>query len=186
MVRMQKPRVQFARTRDGVSIAYSVAGQGHPILFLSGWVSHLEVEVTGESVVRFLDGLSGGGRRRVVRFDWRGTGLSDREVGDLSVAKRVADLEAVVEALGGEKVAIFAWALSGPPALMYAVAHPERVSHLILYGTFASGATSNPALARALIDLIRADWSVGARTMVRSEEHTSELQSQSNLVCRLL
>ena len=167
MIRMQKPRVHFARTRDGVSIAYSVAGQGHPILFLSGWVSHLEVEVTGESVVRFLDGLSGGGRRRVVRFDWRGTGLSDREVGDLSVAKRVADLEAVVDALGGEKVAIFAWALSGPPALMYAVAHPERVSHLILYGTFASGATSNPALARALIDLIRADWSVGARTMVQ-------------------
>ena len=145
MIRMQKPRVHFARTRDGVSIAYSVAGQGHPILFLSGWVSHLEVEVTGESVVRFLDGLSGGGRRRVVRFDWRGTGLSDREVGDISAAKRVADLEAVVDAMGGEKVAIFAWALSGPPALMYAVAHPERVSHLILYGTFASGAITNPA-----------------------------------------
>src|SRR5205809_3914111 len=167
MVRMQKPRVQFARTRDGVSIAYSVAGQGHPILFLSGWVSHLEVEVTGEPIVRFLVGLSGGGRRRVVRFDWRGTGLSDREVGDVSAAKRAADLEAVVDAMGGEKVALFAWALSGPPALMYAVAHPERVSHLILYGTFASGATSNPALARALIDLIRADWTLGARTMVQ-------------------
>src|SRR2546428_9046522 len=50
---------------------------------------------------------------------------------------------------------------------MYAVAHPERVSHLILYGTFASGATTNPALARALIDLIRADWTLGARTMVQ-------------------
>ena len=167
MVRMQKPRVQFARTRDGVSIAYSVAGQGHPILFLSGWVSHLEVEVTGEPIVRFLVGLSGGGRRRVVRFDWRGTGLSDREVDDLSAAKRAADLEAVVDAMGGEKVALFAWALSGPPALMYAAAHPERVSHLILYGTFASGATTNPALARALIDLIRADWTLGARTMVQ-------------------
>src|SRR5438445_1465907 len=167
MVRMQKPRVQFARTRDGVSIAYSVAGQGRPILFLSGWVSHLEVEVTGEPIVRFLDGLSGGGRRRVVRFDWRGTGLSDREVGDISAVKRVADLEAVIEALGSEKVAILAWGLSGPPALMYAAAHPERVSHLILYGTFASGATTNPALARALIDLIRADWTLGARTMVQ-------------------
>src|SRR5207249_5977714 len=105
--------------------------------------AHLGGGVRGEPIVRFLDGLSGNGRRRVVRFDWRGTGLSDREVGDISAAKRVADLEAVVEAMGGEKVAIFAWALSGPPALMYAVAHPERVSHLILYGTFASGATSN-------------------------------------------
>ena len=164
---MQKPRVHFARTRDGVSIAYSVAGQGLPVLFLSGWVSHLEVEVTGEPIVRFLDGLSGGGRRRVVRFDWRGTGLSDREVGDVSAAKRVADLEAVVDALGAEQVAIFAWALSGPPALMYAAAHPERVSHLILYGTLASGPMPNPALGRALIDLIRADWTVGARTMVQ-------------------
>jgi len=167
MARMQKPRVHFARTRDGVSIAYSVAGQGLPILFLSGWVSHLEVEVTGEPIVRFLDGLSGGGRRRVVRFDWRGTGLSDREVGDVSAVKRVADLEAVVDALGAEQVAIFAWALSGPPALMYAAAHPERVSHLILYGTLASGPMPNPALGRALIDLIRADWTVGARTMVQ-------------------
>src|SRR5437667_8701858 len=88
MVRMRKPRVQFARTRDGVSIAYSVAGQGHPILFLSAWVSHLEVEVTGEPIVRFFDGLSGGAWRRVVRFDWRGTGLSARELAELSAAKR--------------------------------------------------------------------------------------------------
>src|SRR5207249_5252135 len=58
---------------------------------------------TGEPIVRFLVGLSGGGRRRVVRFDWRGTGLSDREVGDVSAAKRAADLEAVVDAMGGEK-----------------------------------------------------------------------------------
>jgi len=164
---MQKPRVQFARTHDGVSIAYSAAGQGHPVLFLSGWVSHLEVEVTGEPIVRFLDALSAGGRRRLVRFDWRGTGLSDRGVGDVSAAKRVADLEAVVETLGAEKVAIFAWALSGPPALIYAAAHPERVSHLILYGTLASGAIPNPALGRALIDLIRADWIVGSRTMIQ-------------------
>ena len=164
---MQKPRVQFARTHDGVSIAYSAAGQGHPVLFLSGWVSHLEVEVTGEPIVRFLDALSAGGRRRLVRFDWRGTGLSDRGVGDVSAAKRVADLEAVVDTLGAEKVAIFAWALSGPPALIYAAAHPERVSHLILYGTLASGAIPNPALGRALIDLIRADWIVGSRTMIQ-------------------
>jgi len=88
-------------------------------------------------------------------------------VGDVSAAKRVADLEAVVDTLGAEKVAIFAWALSGPPALIYAAAHPERVSHLILYGTLASGAIPNPALGRALIDLIRADWIVGSRTMIQ-------------------
>jgi class 3 adenylate cyclase/pimeloyl-ACP methyl ester carboxylesterase len=163
---MLRPGLQFTRTADGVSIAYCVSGQGLPLVFLSSWVSHLEIDVSGEPVVRFLDALAAHGRRRLVRFDWRGTGLSDRGVSDVSVARRVADLEAVVDALGAERVAIFAWALGGPPAILFAAAHPERVSHLVLYGTFASGAVANPALARALVDLIRADWNVGAQTMV--------------------
>ena len=164
---MQKPRVQFTRTRDGVSIAYSSTGQGPVIIFLTGFVSHLEVEVTGEPVVRFLDKLGGEGRRRLVRFDWRGTGLSDHEVGDVSAARRVADLEAVVDALGVEKVALFAWMMSGPPAIMYAASHPERVSHLVFYGSFARSMIPNPALGRALVDLIRADWSIASRTLVQ-------------------
>ena len=164
---MQKPRVQFTRTRDGVSIAYSSTGQGPVIIFLTGFVSHLEVEVTGEPVVRFLDKLGGEGRRRLVRFDWRGTGLSDHDVGDVSAARRVADLEAVVDALGVEKVALFAWMMSGPPAIMYAASHPERVSHLILYGSFARSMIPNPALGHALVDLIRADWSIASRTLVQ-------------------
>jgi len=164
---MQKPRVQFTRTRDGVSIAYSSTGQGPVIIFLTGFVSHLEVEVTGEPVVRFLDKLGGEGRRRLVRFDWRGTGLSDHDVGDVSAARRVADLEAVVDALGVDKVALFAWMMSGPPAIMYAASHPERVSHLILYGSFARSMIPNPALGHALVDLIRADWSIASRTLVQ-------------------
>ncbi len=164
---MQKPRVQFTRTRDGVSIAYSIMGEGPVIIFLTGFVSHLEVEVTGEPVSRFLDQLAGEGRRRLVRFDWRGTGLSDREVSDVSSAARVADLEAVVEALGAEKVAIFAWMMSGPTAVLYAASHPERVSHLIMYGCFARSLIPNPALGRALVDLIRADWGIAARTLVQ-------------------
>ncbi len=164
---MQKPRVQFTRTRDGVSIAYSSTGQGPVIIFLTGFVSHLEVEVTGEPVVRFLDRLGAEGRRRLVRFDWRGTGLSDHDVGDVSAARRVADLEAVVDALGAEKVALFAWMMSGPPAIMYAASHPERVSHLVFYGSFARSMIPNPALGRALVDLIRADWSIASRTLVQ-------------------
>src|SRR5262245_54467603 len=152
--------VKFARTRDGVTIAYTVDGEGPTIVFLTAWVSHLEstVEDLADPAVRFLDGLARGGRRQLVRFDWRGMGLSDRDVGDLSIEKRVADLEAVVDALGVEQVAIFAWSLSGPLAIRYAATHPGRVSHLILYGTFAVSSFPNPALGRALVDLIRADW----------------------------
>jgi class 3 adenylate cyclase/pimeloyl-ACP methyl ester carboxylesterase len=163
---MQKPRVQFARTRDGVSIAYSSTGQGRPVIFLTGFVSHLEIEVTGEPVVQFLDRLGGEGRRRLVRFDWRGTGLSDRDVRDVSSAKRLADLEAVVDALGAGKVVLFAWRMSGPLAIMYAASHPERVSHLILYGSYARSLVPNPALGRALVDLMRADWGIASRTLV--------------------
>lgn len=163
---MQKVRVQFARTRDGVSIAYSSTGQGPPLVFLTGFVSHLEIEVTGEPVVQFLDRLGAEGRRRLVRFDWRGTGLSDRDVSDVSAAKRVTDLEAVIDALGTEKVVLFAWMMSGPLAIMYAASHPERVSHLILYGSYARSFLPNPALGRALVDLIRADWDLAARTLV--------------------
>jgi class 3 adenylate cyclase/pimeloyl-ACP methyl ester carboxylesterase len=165
---MHRPRVQFTRTRDGVTIAYGIGGQhGHPLLFLTGWVSHLETDVTQDAVGRFVEKLGGSGRRRVVRLDYRGTGLSDRDVGDMSAEKRALDLEAVVDALGVERVAIFAWAMSGPPVILYAAAHPEKVSHLILYGTLASAAVANPALGHALIDLIRADWNLASRTVVQ-------------------
>ena len=165
---MYRPRVQFTRTRDGVTIAYGVTGEhGHPLLFLTGWVSHLETDVTQEAVGQFLERLGGAGRRRIVRLDFRGTGLSDRDVADRSAEKRALDLEAVVDALGVERVAIFAWAMSGPPALLYAAAHPEKVTHLILYGTLASAAVANPALGHALVELIRADWNLGSRTVVQ-------------------
>jgi class 3 adenylate cyclase len=163
---MQKPRVQFTHARDGVTIAYSVTGQGPPLIFLTALVSHLETEVTDEAVVRFLDRLTGG-RRRLVRFDWRGTGLSDRDVSDVSAATRVADLEAVVDVLGVDQVVIFAWALSGPPSIIYAATHPERVRHLVLYGTLACSTIRSPALGRALVDLVRADWDLGSRTLMQ-------------------
>jgi class 3 adenylate cyclase/pimeloyl-ACP methyl ester carboxylesterase len=163
---MQKPHVQFARTRDGVSIAYRCEGQGRPIVFLSGWVSHLESESTEQSVLEFLRRLGHEGHRRLVLFDWRGTGLSDRDVSDFSAEARARDIEAVVDAAGVDRVALVAWALSGGPAIVYAAEHPDRVSHLVLYGTLGSPFTSNPALGRALVGLVRADWKVGARTMV--------------------
>jgi class 3 adenylate cyclase/pimeloyl-ACP methyl ester carboxylesterase len=165
---MHRPRVQFTRARDGATIAYGVGDErGHPLLFVAGWVSHLETDVRQDAVGRFLEKLAGGGRRRIVRFDFRGTGLSDRDVADTSAEKRALDLEAVVDALGVERVAIFAWAMGGPPALLYTAAHPEKVSHLILYGTLASAAVSNPALGHALVELIRADWNLASRTVVQ-------------------
>jgi len=159
--------IHFARASDGLTIAYATMGAGQPLIVTTGWVSHLELDLENPHYAQFLEGLSDGGRRRIIRFDTRGTGLSDREVSDISAEARSHDFGAVVDHLGLEKVAIFAWSMSGPAAILYAAEHPERVSHLILYATYArSFETGREALGKALVDLIRADWRIGSRAVV--------------------
>ena len=82
---MQQP-IHFARASDGVTIAYSTFGNGHPLLLVPGWISHLELDMENPDYARFIGALSQGGRRRLIRLDFRGTGLSDREVADTIVA----------------------------------------------------------------------------------------------------
>src|SRR4029077_3038938 len=105
-----QPGVQFARARDGVTIAYSATGQGAPVIVTPDLASNLEVDTVREgSITRYFefhDGLSAGGRGQVVIFDGRGTGLSDRHVEDCSAALRALDIEAVVDALGAPHVAL--------------------------------------------------------------------------------
>jgi class 3 adenylate cyclase/pimeloyl-ACP methyl ester carboxylesterase len=163
---MQQPPIHFARASDGATIAYSTLGAGAPLVFTPGWISHLELDLENSNIAQFLEGLRKGSSRRIVRFDFRGTGLSDREVDDISVDARARDIEAVIDHIGLEKTAIFAWSNNGPPAVVYAATHTERVSHLILYATFARPhETGREALGKALIDLMRADWRIGARAI---------------------
>jgi class 3 adenylate cyclase len=163
---MQKQHIHFARASDGVTIAYSMMGEGAPLLVAPSWVSHLELEMDNPANVEFYEGLSKGGQRRLIRFDVRGSGLSDRRVEDISIEARARDLEAVIDHLGLDKVAIFAASHSGPPAIIYAATHPEKVSHLVLFGTFARRDQSGrDALGKAIVDLIRADWGVGSRAV---------------------
>lgn len=167
---MQKQRIHFARASDGVSIAYTTMGAGPALLLVNGWVSHLELDTANPASARYLEGLSDGGRRRLIRFDTRGSGLSDRDVEDLSVEARARDIEAVVDAMGLDKVAVYAWSMNGPPAIIYAAENPGKVSHLILYGTFASQKhTEREPLGHALVDLIRAEWRIGSRAIVEFE-----------------
>ncbi len=80
--------IHFTRASDGVSIAYSATGSGLPVLAINGWVSHLELDLENPPSVQFLEGLSDGGNRRLIRLDMRGSGLSDRQAGDISVTRR--------------------------------------------------------------------------------------------------
>jgi class 3 adenylate cyclase/pimeloyl-ACP methyl ester carboxylesterase len=156
--------IHFVTTSDGVRIACADFGSERPALvWTPGWVSHLEIETRHGETLPFYERLAM--NHRLIHFDGRGTGLSDRDVSDLSLAARVRDLEAVVDGLGLETFDLFAWSFWGPVGIVYAATHPERVRRLALYATFARFLSDRPQLGEALLALIRAEWSVGSRTI---------------------
>ena len=129
------PRTQYARNGD-VSIAYSVVGDGPMDLILSfGFATHAELIWDEPGLARFLTRLGRIGR--LILYDRRGTGLSD-PVPSNDVEVHAKDIEAVLDAAGSERAALVAYTNGGPPAIAYAHERPDRLSHLILYGTYAT------------------------------------------------
>jgi class 3 adenylate cyclase/pimeloyl-ACP methyl ester carboxylesterase len=128
--------IRFCKASDGVRIAYAASGQGYPLLFVHGWASHLEFWPKMPGGENFVHSWLAQ-HYHYYRYDARGWGLSDRDVTDFSIEKKLLDVEAVVENAGLDRFAIIAASEGGPTAITYAVQHPERVSHLILLGTFA-------------------------------------------------
>ena len=125
--------IKFCRAPDGVRLAYAVHGSGPPLIVASCWLSHLQYDWQSPVWRHFLDEL--GSLATVVRYDERGFGLSDWAVDDFSLGARLADLEAIVAAAGFERFAVLGMSGGSAVALAYAIAHPDRVSRLILNGT---------------------------------------------------
>ncbi|MDO8615192.1 MAG: adenylate/guanylate cyclase domain-containing protein [Dehalococcoidia bacterium] len=155
-------QIRFCTTSDGVRIAYATAGQGPPLVLITAWVGHLQFEWSHAETKAFYEGLANG--RLLVRFDKRGTGLSDRQAEDFSVEARLRDLEAVVDALRLKRFALMGFSESGPTAIIYAARHPERVTNLVIYGSYhrwpyPAGA-ANPVMA-----LIRSQWGMGSAAL---------------------
>jgi KaiC/GvpD/RAD55 family RecA-like ATPase/pimeloyl-ACP methyl ester carboxylesterase len=119
-----------------VSIAYATTGQGYPVVKAANWLGHLQFDLQG-IWNHWITELSRD--NLLVRYDQRGCGLSDRAVQDLSFEGCINDLEAVVDSAGFERFALLGMSHGGSVSIAYAVRHPERVSHLILYGAFARG-----------------------------------------------
>ena len=133
--------VHFIRNGD-VHIAWRTIGDGQPdILFAPGFVSHLDLRYRIQEVADFDAKLARG--RRLITFDKRGVGLSDRIGIAPTLEDIVSDIRAVLDAAGSQRVIIFAVSESGPAACRFAVQYPERVAALILYGTFAKGLKSD-------------------------------------------
>ena len=157
-----RPPVRFTAGFDGVRLAYTVCGRGHPLVRIPTWISHVEHDRESPVMRHLVAEMSS--RHTLVSYDCRGVGMSERDVADMSFDAWVHDLEAIVDAAGLETFAL--WGISGAPAIAiaYAVRHPERVSHLVLCGGFCRGRLrrdASPAMvekARVMLELIEQGW----------------------------
>jgi pimeloyl-ACP methyl ester carboxylesterase/DNA-binding CsgD family transcriptional regulator len=133
-----EPVTQYARTEDGLSIAFWSTGSGPPLIHMP-WLpwSHAQLEWRNDEVRGWFEELAG--FSRVVRYDGRGAGLSERAVEAVGVEDQLRDLEAVIERLGLKRIALLGVYHSGPAAITFAARHPEMVSALILWCTYARG-----------------------------------------------
>lgn len=154
--------IRYCRSADGTRLAYAAVGSGPPIIKAPNWLNHLEYDWESPVWRHLLDAFSD--RHTLVRFDARGTGLSDRDVDEISLDKFVEDLEAVVEASGYEKFALLGISQGCATSIAYAAKHPERVTHLVLHGGFAVGwrrmrvSDEERQRREAMIDLARSGW----------------------------
>jgi pimeloyl-ACP methyl ester carboxylesterase/DNA-binding CsgD family transcriptional regulator len=137
MERPGRQELRFVVARDGTRLAYARRGSGPVLVRAAHWLSHLEFDWLSPIWRDFLTELSQG--RTLVRYDERGTGLSDRDVGDLSFEAMVGDLEALVDALGLARFALLGMSQGGAISIASAARHPERVSALVLCGAYARG-----------------------------------------------
>jgi class 3 adenylate cyclase len=158
------PQVRYARTGDGVSIAYWSVGSG-PALVQTPLMpfSHIEMEWQNEEIRRWYERLALQGS--LVRYDGRGNGLSERAVDDSSLEAHTRDLEAVVAQLGPAPVTLMGVFHTGPATIAYAAAHPDRVSRLLLWCTYARGADYwSGVQAEGLRALRQTDYELFLRT----------------------
>jgi pimeloyl-ACP methyl ester carboxylesterase/DNA-binding winged helix-turn-helix (wHTH) protein len=130
-------QIRFCRAHDGVRIAFGTCGSGPPLVKTANWLSHLEYDWVSPVWRHWIRELSRD--HTLVRYDERGCGLSDWHAADLSLDAWVRDLESVVDTLGLERFPLLGVSQGGAVAVAYAARHPERVSRLILYGSFARG-----------------------------------------------
>jgi class 3 adenylate cyclase/pimeloyl-ACP methyl ester carboxylesterase len=155
-------KIEYCRTPDGVRLAYSKVGRGSTLLKTANWMNHLELDWESPPSGHLHQALAR--HHALVRYDARGNGLSDWDVETVSLDAWVSDVETVMNAAGVDRCALFGMSQGCAIAAAFAARHPERVSHLVLYGGFARGAyrrakdDAELQKAKALGTLIRTGW----------------------------
>jgi len=156
-----RQELRFCETKDGTVIAYATSGSGYPLLKAANWLSHLEYDFQSPVWRHWWGSLAE--RFRLVRYDERGCGLSDWKVADMSFEAWIQDLAQVADTTAPGKFALLGMSQGVPVAVAYAARHPERVSHLILYGGPLRGALTlgDPAVEERvtlLRQLLKVGW----------------------------
>jgi DNA-binding winged helix-turn-helix (wHTH) protein/pimeloyl-ACP methyl ester carboxylesterase len=152
--------VQFFTTSDGVRIAYTLGGSGPPLVRAIDWLNHLDFEWKNPYRRQWFSQIMG--HNTLLRYDQRGSGLSDWNVDDFSFERSLSDFEELITAVGFDKFALVGSCQGGPIGMAYAARHPERVSKLILVGSFARGWPPPSSMMteqfNAMLTLIRLGW----------------------------
>jgi hypothetical protein len=141
-IEVQIPAIRYCATSDGVRLAYMVHGEGPALVMVGHWFSHLQLDWENPARRGFRERLGQG--RTLLCYDARGSGLSDRNVEEISPDTWLSDLETVVDAANIQQFVIYGASQTSSVAIAYAARHPERVTHLIVFGGFAQGWTHRP------------------------------------------
>jgi len=176
---MRKPETRYALSGD-VNIAYQVVGNGpFDLVFVPGWVSHLDHYWDEPHIARFYSRLAA--FSRLIRFDKRGTGLSDRGVSMPTLEQRMDDVRAVMDAVGSQRAAIMGISEGGAMSILFAATYPERTTALVLYGSYARSAWApDYTFARtteefeARIAGFREGWGSGRTAAVFAPSHAGD------------
>ena len=163
---IQRPETQYVMSGD-VSVAFQVFGKGQQdLLYVPGIISHLETNWDEPNSAKFLNAL--GQHFRVIIFDKRGQGMSDRIEGATTLEERIDDLKAVMQAAGSESATIFALSEGGPVSILFAATYPQKVKRLILFGAMAKfwGTDDYPHMAHIkymdkAIENVASNWGKG-------------------------
>lgn len=157
-----RQHIAFCRAADGVRLAYSVVGDGPPLVRAANWMTHLGYDIESPVWRHWVRDLAA--HHRFIRYDERGCGLSDWEAGEFTFEDWVSDLETVVETIGLERFPLLGVSQGGAVAVAYAARHPDRVSKLVLCSSYARGRAARAMddeerRAAALdLDLARVGW----------------------------
>lgn len=170
-----KQEVSFCRSPEGINIAFAAVGSGPPLVKTANWLTHLEYDWESPVWSPLLQRLAE--KNRLVRYDGRGNGLSDRDVGEISFAGFVRDLEAVVDTVKPERFAMLGISQGAAIAIAYAVRHPERVTKLILHGGYAQGRAKRGTpdeidKARVFLSMMHHGW---------GDEHSAFMRAFSSV-----